>query len=127
MDNNHAEQKPQNPDAGGDNYSNIDIRRSTGTAIGRGANSRVTTYGVDGKELEREFLLVNELIDRLDDTEYDKPRLKYVSADLQEELAKTEPDSNFIARCWEKLKDIGEMSSLLLPAIQQFLQHGQNG
>ena len=72
------------------------------------------------------FLQVNEVIDRLDDSEYDKPRLKYVSADLHEELAKKEPDSTFIERCWETLKDIAEMSSLLLPVIQSFLQHGQN-
>ena len=127
IENSHSDQIPQPPTGSNDTYSNIEISKSTGTAIGPGATANVTTQGVDGKVLERVFMQVYEAIDRLDDSEYDKSRLKYLTADLREELAKPEPDRRFIARCWEKLKDLREMSSILLPVIQQFLQHRQNG
>ena len=118
-----AEQNEQGNDGGrGDNYSNIDVRDSTGIAIGTGASSRVSIHGIDGKDLERVFMQVNEFIESLDGSKYDKQRLEYAAADLKEELAKPAPDSGLIERFWNKLKSVAEIARLLLPLIQRFLQ-----
>ena len=73
-----------NNDGHGDNYSNISVTGSTGTAVGRGATSTVTSHGMDSKDLERVFAQVNVLIEQLDDSQSDKQQLNYTSADLQE-------------------------------------------
>lgn len=108
----------------GDNYSHISVTNSPGSAVGRGASASYTTHGIDGEDLELIFTHVNELIERLNPSQYDKQRLKYIASDLHEELAKSEPDGGFVKRCWNNLKDVAEIASQLLPIVQPFLQQG---
>ena len=121
-----SDQHEQNSDGNShvDNYSNIKVIDSTGTAIGHKASARVTTHGLDGKDLMRVFAQVNELIEQLDDSKYDKQRLKFTAVDLKEELGKPAPDKNFINRCWDHLKKVPKIAAILSAIVQPFLPQG---
>ena len=110
----------------GDHFSigDINISNSRGVAVGPGATAIVNEYGSNDTELAEKFLAIYKQIEeRSDDPNVDKHEIEQTVKNIEQEVAKDEPNKNKIRRWREYLSEIApDIFKTLLAVIPSYLQ-----
>ena len=109
----------------GDHFSIGDISNSKGVAVGHGATAIVNEYGSNDSELAEKFLAVYKQIDeRFDDPNVEKHEIKRTVKNIEQEVAKDEPNKNKIDRWLRSLKEMApDILKVTLKVTATILEH----